>query len=262
MSAEHGIIPTGLRGGASRYAPRERTTGGLRRQGRPVNRRDVLPNFREGGARQNRGPGMERGGRPGTKPAAAADIELDPADHEEPTWEVTRPGSPRRRFDRRARAILTVAAVGALLANAGAAWAYWRFNGPDEEQPAAAVTTGTAFEMALSGTSDPERPLVAGRAGDLTVTVTNQHPVPVRITSIRPVGGTAVADDAHREAGCATPRVDVSRKEFAVSWEVPKNTVGAFVLPNALSMRAGGPAACRGATFSVAMRAEAVRPKS
>jgi hypothetical protein len=262
MSAEHGIIPTGLRGGASRYAPTERTTGGLRRQGRPVNRRDVLTNFREGDARQNRGPGVARGERPGAKPPTAADIELDPADHEEPTWEVTRPGTPRRRFDRRARAILTVAAVGALLANAGAAWAYWRFNGPDEEKtpPAASVTAGTAFEMALSATSDPERQLTPGRPGDLTVTVTNQHPVPIRITAVRPIGGTAVADDAHRGKGCATPRVDVSRKEFTVSWEVPKNTVGAFVLPGALSMRAGGPNACRGATFSVPMRAQAVRP--
>ncbi|MEU4687522.1 hypothetical protein [Actinoplanes sp. NPDC023714] len=226
-----------------------------------MNRRDVLTNFREGGARQNRGPGMGRTDRPGAKPPAA-EIELDPADHEEPTWEVHRPGAPRRRFDKRARTILTAAALGALLANAGAAWAYWRFNGPDEERqpPAAAVTTGTTFAMALSGSSDPEHSLTAGSAGNLTVTVTNQHPVPIRITSVEPLAGTAVADDEHRAAGCAATRVEVSRKVFAVSWEVPKNTVGAFVLPGALSMRAGGPAACRGATFTVPMRAEAVRP--
>ncbi|BBH64683.1 hypothetical protein ACTI_13680 [Actinoplanes sp. OR16] len=223
-----------------------------------MNRRDVLTNFREGGARQNRGPGMPRTDRPGVKPPAA-DIELDPADHEEPTWEVHRPGAPRRRFDKRARAILTAAAVAALLANAGAAWAYWRFNGPDDQQPAA-VTTGTAFEMALSGSSDPEHSLRAGTAGNLTVTVTNQHPVPIRITAVQPLAGTAVADDEHREAGCAATRVEISRRVFAVSWEVPKNTVGAFVLPDALSMRAGGPASCRGATFTVPMRAQAVRP--
>lgn len=214
-----------------------------------MNRRDVLTGFGADGPH----------GGAGRKPAA--EIELGPAEHEEPTWEVYRPGAPRRRFDRRARAILTAAAAAALLANAGAAWAYWRFNGPDAE-PAGRrqVTAGTPFEMALSATSDPAQALATGRAGNLVVTVTNQHPVPIRITAIRPGPGRVVADDAHRDAGCSAPRVEVKRAEIAVSWEVPRNTVGAFVVPGALSMRAGGPAACQGATFSVPMRARAVRP--
>ncbi|MEU4559756.1 hypothetical protein AB0F72_15340 [Actinoplanes sp. NPDC023936] len=226
-----------------------------------MNRRDVLTTFREGGARPNRGPGDPQRDWSRGKPPEPS-IELDPADHEEPTWEVHRPGSPRRRFDRRARVILTAAAVAALLANAGAAWAYWRFTGPGGE-PAADVGTvaaGTPFELALSATSDPEQTLAADGSGNLTVTVTNQHPVPIRITAIRPGAGRATVDDAHRDAGCPAPRVRVSREVFPVSWDVPKNTVGAFVLPGALSMRAGGPAACRGATIIVPMRAQAVRP--
>jgi hypothetical protein len=45
-----------------------------------------------------------------------------------------------------------------------------------------------------------------------------------------------------------------------VSWEVPRNTVGAFILNGALTMRAGGSAACQGATFTVPVRAQASRP--
>ncbi|WP_430780895.1 hypothetical protein [Actinoplanes sp. G11-F43] len=189
-------------------------------------------------------------------PGYAHSIELDPADHEEPTWDLRQPGA-RRRFDRRARMILTVAAVAALLANAGAAWAYWHFNGPDRGRLAAAA----GVEIALTATSDPGRTLAPGEVGNLTVTVTNQHPVPVHITSILPADGPVVADDLRREAGCSDPRVVLTEAEFPVSWEVPRNTIGAFILPKALTMRAGGQAACQGATFTVPVRAQAVSPE-
>ncbi|MEV0897700.1 hypothetical protein [Actinoplanes sp. NPDC049802] len=185
-----------------------------------------------------------------------AHLELDAADHEEPTWEVRHPG-PRRRFDRRARTILTAAAVAALLANAGAAWAYWRFNGPEKDHlPPAA----TSVEIALTAKSDNSRPLLPGDTGNLTVTVTNQHPVPVHITTIMAAPGQVVADYEHREAGCVDPPVEINQKSIAVSWEVPRNTIGAFPVAGALTMRAGAPAACRGATFTIPVRAQAVRP--
>jgi hypothetical protein len=188
---------------------------------------------------------------------SASHLELDPVDHEEPTWDM-RQAVPRRRFDRRARMILSAAAVAALLANAGAAWAYWRFNSPPEEDrwPAA----GVSVEVSMTATSDPTRPLRAGAEGNLTVAVTNQHPASVRILSITAGPGRVVADDAHREAGCVNPRVQLTRETFPVSWEVPKNTIGAFILPGALIRQVGGPAACQGATFTVPVRANAVRP--
>ncbi|GAA0416502.1 hypothetical protein Aca07nite_08840 [Actinoplanes capillaceus] len=198
-----------------------------------MNRRDVLSGFPE-----------------------SAHLELDAADHEEPTWEMRRPGA-RGRFDRRSRAILGAAAVAAVLANAGAAWAYWRFRGPDTEPLPPAVTS---VEMALTGKSDNSRPLLPGETGDLTVTVTNQHAVPVHITAIMAAPGQVVADYEHREAGCVNPPVQITRESFAVSWEVPRNTIGAFPVDGALSMGANAPAACRGATFTVPVRAQAVRP--
>jgi hypothetical protein len=203
-----------------------------------VNRRDTLPGFTESDGR------------------VPAHLELDTADHEEPTWEVRHP-TRRRRFDRRARAILSAAAIAALLANAGAAWAYWRFNSPVPEED---WTSGTAVEVSLTAISDPGRPLRPGIPGNLTVTVTNQHGAPVHITEILPGKGRAVADDVHRDAGCADPRVEFTQPSFPVSWEVPRNTVGAFILNGALTVRAGGDTGCQGATFTVPVRAKAVRP--
>ena len=210
-----------------------------------MTRRDVLTNVGEGGPAPD-----------------DARIELSAEDHEEPTWEVHRPGSPRRRFDRRARAILTVAAVAALLANAGAAWAYWRFTGSDSPPASVAQSQQAAepFRITLNGSSDPSRVLLPGRTGNLTVTVTNQHSVPIQITAIMPGKGRVLADDAHREAGCVDPQVAITKKRVPVVWEVPRNTVGAFILPGVLTMAAGGPAACRGAVFSIPVQAHAVRP--
>jgi hypothetical protein len=212
-----------------------------------VIRRDVLTGAPARGADAPRG-------RPEGKDLH---IELEAADHEEPTWEVHRPGAPRRRFDRRARMILTVAAVAAVLANAGAAWAYWRWNGPEASQPAAGAA---AFELALSGSTGPEQKLRPGETSDLTVTVTNQHAVPLRITSIRRGAGPVAVDEAHRGSGCAEAPVEMAQESFAVSWEVPKNTIGAFVLEDAVTVRDGLPAACRTADLVVPVQARAERP--
>ncbi|GAA4592988.1 hypothetical protein BJY16_000815 [Actinoplanes octamycinicus] len=195
-------------------------------------RRDVLTNH-PGGA--------------GRKPEVR--IELDPADHEEPTWEVREPR--RRRFDRRSRTILGLAAVAAMLANAGAAWAYWRLTQPD---PAAAPAPA-AIDMVLRGRTDLGQVLRPGDHGNLLVTVTNDRNVPIRITSIGVGPGNVVADPEHRDAGCTTPRVRVNQTSYPVSWEVAKNTVGAFTLPRALAVERGTPQSCVGANFTVPLRA-------
>ncbi|WP_221324292.1 hypothetical protein [Actinoplanes sp. L3-i22] len=181
-------------------------------------------------------------------------IELDPVDHEEPTWEVRSPR--RKRFDRRSRTILGVAALAAILANAGAAWAYWKITQPGEQVAAAPPA---AVDMVLRGRNDLNQTLRPGDTGNLMVTVTNDRSVPIRITSIRRGPGNVVADPEHRDAGCVDPGVRVNRSVFPVSWEVPRNTVGAFTVAGALTMPDGVPKACVGATFTVPLRAEGVQ---
>jgi hypothetical protein len=178
-------------------------------------------------------------------------IELRPSDHEEPTWEVRTPGDQRRRMDRRTRVILSVAAVAAVVVNAGAAWTYWRITGSHTGHWGAAATV----EIALRARSDLNRPLNAGQTGNLTVTVTNDDDVPIKITSVAAGAGRVTVDTEHREQGCTDPGVVLTRDRFVVDWQVPRNTIGAFTLPGALSRGVNSPAACSGATFTVPIQA-------
>ncbi|MET0424856.1 MAG: hypothetical protein ABW046_13320 [Actinoplanes sp.] len=203
-----------------------------------MSRLDVLNRWRDGGKDENRSDDMH--------------IELAAADHEEPTWEVRLPGdTKRRRLDGRTRSILIVAAVAAVVVNAGAAWAYWRITGSATEQAA----SGTSVELALRARSDMNRPLRAGATGNLTVTVTNENDFPIRITEVTPGAGNIVADLERREAGCVRPRVELTQPQFAVSWDVPRNTIGAFTIPGALTMHRAAGQACSGAMFTVPVQA-------
>jgi hypothetical protein len=181
-------------------------------------------------------------------------VQRDPDHHDEPTWEVRQPhSSGRRRFDGRTRSILTVAAVAAVIVNAGAAWTYWKVG----SQPAAA-RAGTVVELTLRGRSDLSRSLTPGGTGSLTVTVTNDNDFPIRITSLKPGPGNVVADDEHRDAGCLTTGVTMSRPDFEVSWDVAKNTIGAFTVPAGLRMAATSKRACAGATFTVPLQSSGI----
>ena len=183
-------------------------------------------------------------------------IELDPADHEEPTWEVRHPNDPRpRRIDGRTRTILAVAAAAAVVVNAGAAWAYWQITGSRTSQAA----SGDAVSMALRARSDLNKPLAPGQTGDLVVTVTNGYPFPIRITGLTPGVGNIVADDEHRDAGCTDAAVSITKPRFDVSWDVRRNTIGAFTVPSGLTMSSRAARACMGATFTVPVQVYGVR---
>jgi hypothetical protein len=211
-----------------------------------VIRRDVLPD-----RPRDSGNDSEEGGF-GTD----MHIELDPTDHEEPTWEVRQPGDGRRRrMTGRTKSILVAAAVAAVVVNAGAAWAYWRIAEPGTGQ----VAAGAAVELALRARSDLNKPLQPGSIGNMTVTVTNDHEFPIEITAVTPGAGNIVADDEHRDAGCTFAGVDMTQLSFAVRWDVPRNTVGAFTLRNALTMRPTTDPACRGAVFTVPVQVTGVR---
>lgn len=191
------------------------------------------------------------GGR-NSEPEKDLHIELAPADHEEPTWEVRHPGAPRRRrLDGRTRVILSAAAAAAIVVNAGAAWAYWRIT----ESRTGQARTGTAVQLALRARSDLNRPLHRGRTGNLTVTVTNEYDFPIRIRVITPGVGNVVADDEHRDAGCLDTGVGITRPRFDVSWDVPRNSIGAFTVTGGLAMRGDANLTCENAVFTVPVQA-------
>jgi hypothetical protein len=167
---------------------------------------------------------------------------------DEPTWEVRQPGARKRRVDGRTRSILTMAAAAAVVVNAGAAWVYWQVTSSGPGQAPA----GAAIALELRGRSDLNRQLLPGGVGNMTVTVTNDNNFPIRIVSVAPGSGNIVADNEHRDGGCRDATgVTMSRSSFPVSWEVARNTVGAYTIPAGLRMAAGANPACSGATFTV-----------
>ena len=174
---------------------------------------------------------------------------------EEQSVVTAEPAEPRsvRRLDRRGRAILAAAAAVAVVVNAGAVWAYWRVTGSST-----GLSSGTGVQLTLRGRSDYNRPLTPGSTGNLVVTVTNENGFPIRITSVSAAAGKVMADDEHREAGCTSPGVTLARPAFPVSWEVPKNTIGAFTIAGGLAMSPGSGPACRDASFTVPVRAVGV----
>jgi len=205
--------------------------------------RDALSGLRANGRREN--------GRDG-EPRKDMHIELAAADHEEPTWEVRHPAqSRRRRLDGRTRAILSVAAAGAIVVNAGAAWAYWQIT----KSRTGRTDSGTAVQLALRARSDLNRPLHRGKASNLTVTVTNEYDFPIRIKVITPGTGNIVADDEHRDDGCLAAGVDIAQPRYDVSWEIPRNTIGAFTITDGLIMRNDANPKCENAVFTVPVRA-------
>ena len=162
-------------------------------------------------------------------------------------------GARPRRLDRRGRTVLAVAAAAALLVNSGVAWVYWRIG-----EGGGVAGAESTVELKLRARSDESMPLRPGGAANLTVTVTNQHAFPVRIVALRQGAGQVTVDSRHRDAGCRATGVAVVADPMPVSWEVPRNAIGVFTVPDAVRMSTGSDPSCQGAVFTVPVRATGV----
>lgn len=171
-------------------------------------------------------------------------------DDDEPT--LAAPGTLRsiRRPDRRTRRILAAAVVAAIAVNVGAAVAYWKITSAATAAPAASA----AVELTLKAHSDYNKPLLPGKTGNLTITLANDQDFPITIDRVVRDDTSAYADDQHRDGGCDPSGVALTRDRFDVDWSVPKNTIGAFTIPDGLRMAPGAPAACRDATFNLSIQ--------
>lgn len=163
----------------------------------------------------------------------------------------------KRKLDRRSKVILSLAAAAAVLVNAGAAYAYWKLNGAGT----GVAVAGTAIELKLQGRSDDSRPLYPGGSTNLTVAVTNQNDFPIKILTVAG-DGAVTADPAHRDSGCRSTGVVFTADVLPVSWEVPRNTIGVFTVPDGLRMTNSSDSACQGATFTIPVRATGVSAAS
>jgi hypothetical protein len=163
-----------------------------------------------------------------------------------------------RKVDRRTKVILGVAAAAAVIANSGVAWAYWRVTGSGT----AAAVAGSAIELRLTGRSDADKPLYPGGTSDLTVTVTNDNTFPIKILKVSAGTGRTTADDAHARGGCRNTGVVVASDVREVSWDVPRNSIGVFSVPDGIRMTNQSDTACQGAVFTISVQATGVSAAS
>jgi hypothetical protein len=56
--------------------------------------------------------------------------------------------------------------------------------------------------------------------------------------------------------------VTITQPRFTVSWDVPRNTIGAFTIPSGLTMSRGTARACAGAVFTVPVQVTGNRLES
>lgn len=159
-----------------------------------------------------------------------------------------------RKANRRTKVILTICVVAAVAVNAGAAWAYWRITGSGT----GVAVAGSAIKLDLKGKSDDKKPLYPGGKSNLTVTVTNENNFPIEITTLAPGSGRPTADAEHRESGCRTTGVVVSKSVHQVSWKVARNTIGVFTLVDGIEMTNSSDTACQGATFTIPVQATGI----
>jgi hypothetical protein len=169
-------------------------------------------------------------------------------------WKPTMVTRARAPLARRSRWIIAIAVTAAIIVNAGVVWMYWRVT----QGSAAPVNPGITVELAQRARSDSKVPLAPGVPGDLSVVLTNQHDFPVRITTVARAGGLVVADDEHVNEGCLDPLVGLNQDRYEVQWDVPRNTIGVFTLPKALTMQSASSDACHGAVFEVPVQATGI----
>jgi hypothetical protein len=137
-----------------------------------------------------------------------------------------------------------VLAVGVVLVGGGIAGALWSAGG-NGSGAAKAVTAQTLTVTAATGAAD----LYPGfTGGDAFFTITNANPYPVTFTAM-----TAGAVTSNNETGCPSSNVSVANAtglDLAVAANATSATLS---IVDVVTMVAGAPDGCQGASFSIAL---------
>lgn len=145
------------------------------------------------------------------------------------------------------RRVTTVSAGLAVFLGASVAFAAWTTN----SQPWANGATGQA--TGVPATAQVAEPIFPGYCEDVSITVTNNNPVPVRITSLGNTGFRNVSDTAPSETGKAN-RLEDFLTQADKSTALSGKTVGAgatktFTVPNAVCLSGAADDARQAKTF-------------
>jgi|KBSMisStaDraftv2_1062788.scaffolds.fasta_scaffold134986_1 hypothetical protein len=142
----------------------------------------------------------------------------------------------------RRRAFVAMAIVGVVLTGGGIAAALWSANGSGPGQ-AKALSAQSLTVTAATGAAD----LYPGfTGGDVFFTITNPNPYPVTFTSM--TAGTVTSSNP---AACPSANVSVANASGLSLAAAASSTSGTQSIANVVTMAAGAPDGCQGATFTI-----------
>ena len=142
----------------------------------------------------------------------------------------------------RRRAFVAMAIVGVVLTGGGIAAALWSANGSGPGQ-AKALSAQSLTVTAATGAAD----LYPGfTGGDVFFTITNPNPYPVTFTSM--TAGTVTSSNP---AACPSANVAVANATGLSLAAAASSTSGTQSIANVVTMAAGAPDGCQGATFTI-----------
>ena len=142
----------------------------------------------------------------------------------------------------RRRAFVAMAIVGVVLTGGGIAAALWSANGSGPGQ-AKALSAQSLTVTAATGAAD----LYPGfTGGDVFFTITNPNPYPVTFTSM--TAGTVTSSNP---GACPSANVSVANATGLSLAAAASSTSGTQSIANVVTMAAGAPDGCQGATFTI-----------
>ncbi len=149
-----------------------------------------------------------------------------------------------RTGSRRKRRIGVIAAVTALTAGGGVAWALWSASGTGS----GTSTALTAQAITVTAAAGPATLYPGAADGDITFTLTNPNPYPVQLTAMTP--GAITSSNA---GACPITNVSVASATGLTINVAGGATSATQTIPDVVSMIAAAPDGCQGVSFTIAL---------
>ncbi|MEV6299203.1 hypothetical protein AB0M02_07340 [Actinoplanes sp. NPDC051861] len=149
------------------------------------------------------------------------------------------------------RAVIAGTALAVVAGGATAAYAQWLANGSGKAHSKA----GTAVALETVEAT-PTKLLYPGVTADSAITISNDNPYPVNVTTVSLAGSIAVSNASGECHNTGVYFGDFSESRiskgetFSVNFLVPANSDASFTLPKSVHMTGASQDGCQGASFS------------
>ena len=147
----------------------------------------------------------------------------------------------------KARKAIVLCAAVALVTAVGLVYAAWTTNGSGS----GTAKAGSAVALTtLDASASTSATLYPGATGDVTLTIDNANPFPVRVTGVALNGTNASITPDAGSPGCTTTGVSFT-DQTGLTIDVAANSSATTTLTGSVSMSNASVDGCQGATFTV-----------